>query len=384
VTIRRISHVIAEFSAREAMGRTVVETATRIDGVHSLVAAHVHDTPEVFADAVALGGAMETFPLGRSDALAAALAAQQPDLVHVHGGALVPLLMAGSAVRRYRSVVTIYAWPRMPSISALRQAGVRAAVDSNVLRPRVLATSVLPAPVAARALRRAGVAAVLSPDPRVLAKLRRRLSVPLLRMGSGAPVSELRASWPEAGESPVVVFVGRAETVRGVDTLIDAFPAVRRAVPNARLRLLLLPRPELDQIVARASKLGGADVVEISTEPIPDVLVEMSRAQVGAWPFKFDYTTSPPAMAVAEALSVGLPVVSTKVACVDAVLSEGAPALTVPPQDPAALSKALITLLTDRERWAELAAAAPGFVTARLGWDQMAETTEQAYRAVEG
>lgn len=377
----RVSHVIAEFSAREAMGRTVVETAARVPGVHSIIAAHVHDSAEIFADSVALGGAMETFPLGRSEALAEALAAQRPDLVHVHGGALVPLLVAGSAVRQYPNVVTIYAWPRMPAPQALRSAGLRAAVDSNVLRPRVVATTVLPAAVAARALRRADVAAVLSPDPRVLTKLKGRLGVPLLRMGSGAPESSLRAVAPDQVDSPVVVFVGRAETVRGVDTLIEAFPAVRRAVPRARLRLLLLPRPELDAIVAMARRVGGPEVVEISTEPIPDVLAEMAAAQVGAWPFKFDYTTSPPAMAVAEAMSVGLPVVSTSVACVDAVLGPGAPALTVAPQDPRGLAEALVSLLTDADRWSALADAAPGFVTERLGWDQMALTTQEAYRA---
>ena len=52
---------------------------------------------------------------------------------------------------------------------------------------------------------------------------------------------------------------------------------------------------------------------------MPDLLAELAAAQVGAWPFKFDYTTSPPAMAVAEALSVGLPVVATEVGCVRAV-----------------------------------------------------------------
>lgn len=371
----RISHVIAEFSRREAMGRTVYETATRVPGVHSVVAAHVHDTSEAFADAAALGGQMETFPLGRSEVLEQALAAQQPDIVHVHGGALAPLLVAGSAVRDYRSVVTIYAWPRMPSPVRLRQAGLRAAVDSNVLRPRVLATSVLPGPVAAAALRRAGVRSVLSPDPRVLAKLAGRLQVPLHRMGSGAPESPLRAAWDD--EAPVVVFVGRAETVRGVDTLIDAFPRVRAAVPGARLRLLLLPRPELAAITARAAVLG--DAVDISTEPISDVLAAMADAQVGAWPFKFDYTTSPPAMAVAEALSVGLPVVSTSVACVDAVLGDEAPALTVPAQDPGALADALIRLLRDRQLWDRFAAQSPEFVRSRLGWDQMASVTEGAY-----
>ena len=98
----------------------------------------------------------------------------------------------------------------------------------------------------------------------------------------------------------------------------------------------------------------------------------MAAAQVGVWPFKFDYTTSPPAMAVAEAMSVGLPVVSTDVACVNAVLGDGAPAIVVAPQQPADLAAAIIRLLTDRAEWERCADASPGFVTDRLGWDQLA------------
>ena len=64
----RIVHVIAEFSAKEAMGRTIAETAARVPGEHSLVAARVHDGAELFAEVVEIGGAMETFPMGRSDA----------------------------------------------------------------------------------------------------------------------------------------------------------------------------------------------------------------------------------------------------------------------------------------------------------------------------
>ena len=68
---------------------------------------------------------------------------------------------------------------------------------------------------------------------------------------------------------------------------------------------------------------------------MPDLLAELAAAQVGTWPFKFDYTTSPPAMAVAEAMSVGLPVVATDVACVRAVLEPGVNGLSCPRPTPA-------------------------------------------------
>ncbi len=373
----RVVHVIAEYSHKEAMGRTVSETVDRVPGQHSLLTTAAHDGADRFENVVELGGGMETFPLGRGEALAAALETLRPDLVHVHGGALAPLLVAGTAIRDYRTVMTIYAWPRMPGLSALRRAGLRPAIDSNVLRPRVLATTALPATVAGLALRRAGVRSVLSPDPRVLTKLAGHVRVPLHRLGSGAPRSDLRAHWD--GDSPTVIFVGRAETVRGVDTLIQAFPDVVRQVPGARLRLLLIPRPELDHILALVARSGLAGAIDVVTQPVADVQAEMAAAQVGSWPFKFDYTTSPPAMAVAEGLAVGLPTVTTSVACVRAVLGEDGPAVVVPPDNADALARGLIDVLQDQPRWQRLANRSPGYVDDRLGWARAGEETAVAY-----
>jgi hypothetical protein len=125
----RIVHVIAEFSAKEAMGRTITETAARVPGEHYLLAAHIHDGAAAFAGAVEVGGPMETFPMGRSAQLGAALTALRPDVVHLHGGALAPLLAAGSPIREHAHVITMYAWPRLPQVRQLRAAGLGLAVQ---------------------------------------------------------------------------------------------------------------------------------------------------------------------------------------------------------------------------------------------------------------
>lgn len=380
---RRIVHVIAEYSRREAMGRTVAETAERVPGEHHLITAVAHDGLEPFESVVALGGTVETFPARRGDALAAALDKIAPDVLHLHGGALAPLLAAGTAMASYPLVVTMYAWPSLPSPNTLRRGGgLRAAVSSNVLRPRVAATTVLPTSVVAAALRRAGARMVLSPDPRVLDRLARLHDIPVLRLGSGAPTDPRRAVFDE--DHPVVLFAGRAEAVRGVDTLITAFAAVREQIPGARLRLLLIPRPELDGLVAQARGAGLGDSLEVVTEPVTDLLGEMAAAQIGVWPFKFDYTTSPPAMALVEACAVGLPVVGTTVACIRAVLEGEQAGLMVRPGDPDALAHAMMRLLTDRGLWLQYAATSPRLVLERLGWDSTAAVTGRAYDAAAG
>ncbi|GID93830.1 glycosyltransferase family 4 protein [Amorphoplanes digitatis] len=374
----RVAHVIAEFSAKEAMGRTVTEMAARVPGEHHLVTTHALDGQDAFAGVHEIGGALETFPLGRSDELREALRRIGPDLVHLHAGALGPFLALLPVLRPYPKLLTAYAWPTLPGPGAWRRATVSEMRASNVLRARVLVTTVLPVPLAAAALRRAGVTTVLTPDPRVADRLGRRRGLNVVRFSSGAPVDPRRARFD--AERPTIVFAGRAESVRGLDTLLAAFTRVRAAVPGARLRLLLIPRPELPRILARAGAAG--DAIEVVTEPVPDLLAELAAAQVGTWPFKFDYTTSPPAMALVEAMAVGLPVVGTDVACVRAVLEDGVNGLSVPPADPPALARALVTLLRDEQSWQRYAKAGLESATQRMGWARVAETTADAYAAV--
>ncbi len=372
----RILHVIAEFSSHEAMGRTVTEIAHRVPGEHHVVTTRAHDGQGTFAGVTELGGAVETFPIGRTAALDAAIAHVAPDLIHLHGGALAPLMLAKSAVASVPNVMTMYAWPVLPSPGRLRSGGLRAAMQSNVLRPRVVATSVLPAAVVKRALRRCGTSTVMTPDPRVEQRIGAR------RVGSGAPHDDRRARF--RSERPVVLFAGRAESVRGIDTLLDCFPEVLREVPDARLRLLLIPRPELAGLLEKAHAAGLGDHLEVVTEPVKDLLAEMAGAQVGTWPFKYDYTTSPPAMAAAEALSVGLPTVATRVSCVEAVIEHGVNGSLVPVGQPKALAAGIVRLLQDRPLWDRYAEAGPRTMTQRLSWERMASTVAQVYGSTLG
>ncbi|MGV1003897.1 MAG: glycosyltransferase family 4 protein [Candidatus Nanopelagicales bacterium] len=372
----RVAHVIAEYSRHEAMGRTVAETARLVAGEHHLITARVHETDPVFASQTELSGAVADFPLGRGPELRANLERIAPDLVHVHGGALAPLLLGRRALGARPNVLTCYAWPTLPNPRTIQRAGWGAARASNVLVPRVLATTLLPPAALARAIRANGTAAVLSPDPRVISRLGRR-GIEVTPLGSGVPHDERRATWN--ADAPVIVFAGRAESVRGIDTLLTAFELVLESLPAARLRLLLIARPELAALRERVAASPAADSVEIRTEPVGDLSAELAKAQLGVWPFKFDYTTSPPAMAAAEALSVGLPVVGTQVACIRAVIRSGENGLLVPPMDARRLAAAIWEVLGDRALWSRFAAAGPAGSPA-MTWEATAATTAAAYQ----
>jgi glycosyltransferase involved in cell wall biosynthesis len=302
----------------------------------------------------------------------------RPDVVHLHVGVLGPLLAQRAGLDRYPLAMTIYAWPGLPGRAAWKHAGWSGLRSSNVLPTRVALTAALPKSIVRRSIRSLAPLGILSPDPRVLDRLAGR-GTPVDRLPSGAPTDSRRASRvPAAGQPPTVVFAGRSETVRGIKTLVDAFPAVVARVPDARLRLLLIPRPELNALLAHVAASPARESIDVVTEPITDLLGELANAQVGTWPFLADYTTSPPAMAVAEAMAVGLPVVSTPVACVRSVMRPGVDGLAVPPGDSVALAAALVRLLTDAAEWERLSTAGQEAVS-HLTWDRAAEATSAVY-----
>jgi len=358
------------------MGRTIAETVAHLRGEHHLLAARVHDGQPAFASVHEVGGGFSTFTFSKREQIAAVLAEIDPDVVHVHGGALAPFWTKSAMFRDRTVVYSVYGWPRVPNRAARRHATYAEMRRSNVLRPRVLLTSVLPASIARRMLRRPGGAAVLSPDPDVRTRLAGS-GVRVMALPSGATQAHCSAEFK--ADRPTVIFAGRAERVRGIDTLIAAFPAVLQQHPTARLRLLLIPTADLDDVRRLVAEADLGDACEVITEPVADLEAELAAAQVGAWPFKFDYTTSPPAMALAEAMAVGLPVVSTPVTCVRSIARHDDNAVLVPVGDHAALAAEICSLLSDRARWERLSEAGRRTIAEEASWEQAADRTSEAY-----
>ena len=69
--------------------------------------------------------------------------------------------------------------------------------------------------------------------------------------------------------------------------------------------------------------------------------------------------------ALLEAMATGLPVVATRVGGSAFLVEDGVTGLLVPPRDPAALAKALVTLIEDRRLAARLGGAALDYVRTR-------------------
>ncbi|MGW6458596.1 glycosyltransferase [Streptomyces sp. NPDC055078] len=146
------------------------------------------------------------------------------------------------------------------------------------------------------------------------------------------------------GDAPLVVCVGRLCRQKGQDVLLSAWPAVRAAVPGARL-LLVGDGPDREPL----TRAAPPDVVFAGA--VPDPRPWLRAADLVALPSRWEGM----ALAPLEAMACGRPVVLTEVSGAGESLPPGHHTHSlVPPDDPRALAAALTALLTDPALRAEL------------------------------
>ncbi len=174
----------------------------------------------------------------------------------------------------------------------------------------------------------------------------------------------------------VVVYLGGLDLYKGVETLLDAFPAVLRAVPEAFL--LLMGYPHEDRYRARAVALGIGDSVRV-TGRIPyqeapryltlgDIAVAPKRSQTEANGKIYTY------------MACGLPTVAFDTVVNRDILGD----LGVYVQaldDARGLADSIVALLQNDARRLHLAEQVRARAVRQYSWDQVAERLEAAYAA---
>ncbi|HVM04504.1 MAG TPA: glycosyltransferase family 4 protein [Acidimicrobiales bacterium] len=378
--MNRVLHVAAAYATHEGMSRTATELARRVTGEHGLCTNRLRTEAPAFDATFEVGGSMTFFPATRAAAVRAAVDRYRPDVVHLHGGILTPLFARGPVLRP-PVVASVYGWTTPPSRHELLGSSWSELRCTPAAQARVLVNGVLPAWAMRRALGPGGpVRALLAHDAHLARRLSRASGVPVRLAEIGPGVDNLRAT--PSFERPVVAFAGRAESARGADTLIDAMPEVLRQHPGARLRLMLLPSPQLPELADLVARSTARHAIDIVTEPVVDLRVEFAMATVGVFPFKFDHTTAmAPPLTVTEAMSVGLPVVVSAVRCMLPVVEARRGTIVVPPRDSGAVARAIVAAL-EPARWAALSEDAVRAVDRRWNWGNAARVASALYEEV--
>ncbi len=149
----------------------------------------------------------------------------------------------------------------------------------------------------------------------------------------------VRAALELPEDVPVVLAAARQQYQKGLDVLLEAWPAVRRHTPEAVLLLAGSEGAETPRLRRLAQECGQVRFLGARG----DVFDLMAAADVFAVPSRWEGLGS----AAMEAMGVGVPLVCSDVPALRETVGSEDYATLVPPERPAELAAALIDALED-------------------------------------
>ncbi|HEX4241929.1 MAG TPA: glycosyltransferase family 4 protein [Steroidobacteraceae bacterium] len=159
----------------------------------------------------------------------------------------------------------------------------------------------------------------------------------------------------------LMIYTGRLAVSKGVMTLIEAWRELAPEFPAAHLLLVGTGRGSFDDcepaLLAYIDRHALARTVTL-TGSVPNVHEYLKASDL--FVFSSDYEGF--SLSILEAMSVGLPLVSTRVGIAAELEAHAEFGLLVPPKDERALRDALRTLLPDADRRAAMGRAARSLV----------------------
>jgi len=190
--------------------------------------------------------------------------------------------------------------------------------------------------------------------------------------------AEIRCQWGVPEGAPFIVNVAALTGHKGQRYLIEAAPAIRQAVPEARmvifgdgdLRSELEERIRLEN-VADAVTLAGFR----PPEEIPSVL---KAADVFVFPSVLEGLGT----SLFDAMAARAPIVTTTAGGIPDIVQNERNGLLVSPRDPAALARAVVRVVQDAELREKLITAAREFVEREGTYQRMVEETVRVYEGL--
>jgi glycosyltransferase involved in cell wall biosynthesis len=311
--------------------------------------------PVAAATVVALPLARALSPVDDARALSGlvrAVRALRPDIVHAHSS------KAGAVARLARLLA-----PRTPVVYTPHGYAHAGYFESRAQRRAYGLAERALTPLASR------IVCVCEAERRLALDLGAGTRARVVYNGIGpppdTPVHPEVATMRERG--PVIATVTLLRPGKGIETLLDALPAVLSAHPRAQLAIAGTG-VDRERLEGRAHALGLATAVRFLGF-VPDTAGVMRGADVfvsSSWAESFPYV-------VLEAMALARPIVATRVGGVAEAVRDGESGLLVAPRDAETLAKTLGRLLSDPAWAAEIGAAARFRVTARFTREQMLE-----------
>jgi glycosyltransferase involved in cell wall biosynthesis len=177
--------------------------------------------------------------------------------------------------------------------------------------------------------------------------------------------------------TPLLLYVGMLKRYKGIDTVIKAFAAVRRALPDARL-VLVGKGPDSDRLESLARALGVADAVGFAGWVSDDAKINwLRRAHALVYPSRKEGWGIP----TMEAAACGTPTLASDSDGLRDAVRDGETGFVVPHADVDAWERRMVQILTDHGLRARMEMAsqqrARGF-----SWDTQAATLQTVVESV--
>jgi len=191
--------------------------------------------------------------------------------------------------------------------------------------------------------------------------------------------------------SHMMLFVGRIEPLKGIDTLIQAIAIIRKkgaldrhcclcvsiigGEPNASPESMSAEMNRLQQLCVQQ---GLGDLITFLGRRGQDTLpYYYSAADVVVMPSHYESF----GMVALEAMACGTPVIATQVGGLAFLVQNGITGFHIPVDDPEALSDRLITLLEDRELRTQMSQQAAE-IAQNYAWEKIAQSMATLYQDV--
>jgi len=179
-------------------------------------------------------------------------------------------------------------------------------------------------------------------------------------------------------EPQTILFFGRIELYKGLSHLLDAFRGVRARCPEARL-IVAGGGEDLDRHRDMLAALPGCEL-HAGYVPTDKVALLFQRAAVAVLP----YVEGSQSGVTRIAYPFGVPVVVTDVGSIPESVVPGRTGFIVPPGDTAALTEALVSVVSDNALRQRLSEGAAEMAAGPMSWANVAARQEPVLRAVCG
>ncbi len=180
----------------------------------------------------------------------------------------------------------------------------------------------------------------------------------------------------DAGEEPVVLFVGYPYRLKGVDVLVDAFKSIVDEHPDWELHLIGWLDEDRDALLAR---IGDERRIRyLGTRPHHEVVTAVARCGVLVLPSRSEGM----GRVLIEAMAASKPVVGSRVGGIPTVVSDTVNGLLVEPGDVTGLAMALSSLMGSRALREKLGSAGAHLAATRFSERSYAVETARFYRSV--